>query len=70
MFGPQIAKKKTKIINQKFMTNQENLINIRRVGDNTTIQETPDQIETVGMSTSITTKCRADFRGNKFQVLL
>lgn len=57
MFGPQIAKKKTKIINQKFMTNRENLINIRRVGDNTTIQETPDQIETVGMSTSITSKC-------------
>lgn len=26
MSGPQIAKKKPKIINQKFMTNQENLI--------------------------------------------
>ena len=50
MFGPHIVKKKVKIISQKIMTTWENLIKVRRVGDNTTIWETPDQIRRVGMS--------------------
>ena len=38
---PSDCNKKTKIFNQKFMTNRENLIKISREGDKTTIRETP-----------------------------
>ena len=58
----QIAKNILKISNlfpcfQNFMINWENLINIGRAGDNTSNQETPDEIERVGVSDCLTFLC-------------
>ena len=68
MSGPQIAKKIKDY--QSEIHDKSGESDFRRVGDNTTIWETSTQIGRVGMSTSITSKVRANFRGNIFQLLL
>ena len=63
MSGPQIA-----IKNKDF---QSEIHDKSEESDKKSAEwETPDQIGRVGMSTSITSKVRANFRGNIFQVLL